>query len=644
MAIRKLDKSFVPSTKEISYLNKTFPQWKQSLIDFAKVYYPQTYTDFNESSPGTMFIEMGAYIGDVLSYYMDSQFKENLMQYAEEPRNILAISQAFGFKPKPSTAAFTDANFYQICPAADITQNYQPDARYFLRLAPNAVVTSNQYPGVSFRTTAELNFADPQDREITIYAVDGSNKPLTYLVKKAAKIVAGTIKTYTVSFGSPQKFSKITLPEQNILEILSLTDSNGNTWYEVDYLAQDVIFVARDNVTPVSGSNQSTYPTYLLNPQRTARRFITRYNENFELEVHFGSGIIDDTDALINLEPNKIASDEYQTNVGSTSLDPSDFLSSKSYGLSPSNVNITITYSVGGGLQSNVPSNSINKIRTVQILTDRNQFVAPQRALFDDVVSSLAVNNSNPASGGKDTDTIEEIRQSSLAFFNAQNRLVTSEDYAARVMAMPPKYGAAAKVFVVRDDQINNILRNTNQLAPIGGVFAQDNVGQNIINMYLLGYNQQKKLVNLNDQVKLNIKAYLENYKILTDDIRLLDGFVVNIGVNFRVSTFKNFNMNEVLARCIDSIKNFFDIDRWQINQPIIMNDLFLEIASIDGVQSVLDLEIVNKYAFKNGSDYENFIYDIPAATKDGIVYPSIDPAIFELRYPEIDIVGSATQ
>lgn len=643
MAIRKLDRSFAPNNKEIRYLNKTFTQWRQSLIDFAKVYYPNTYSDFNESSPGMMFIEMMAYVGDVLGYYIDTQFRENLIQYAEESDNIIGMAQALGYKPKPTTAAYTFADFYQLCPASDESTDYEVDERFLLKLDANTVVSAPDFGGVAFRTLTETNFADPNDREITVYAVNSNNQPITYLVRKKARIVSGTIQTYSVSFGEPKKFTFVTLPFDNVIEVLSVIDSNGYTWYEVDYLAQDLILTTKNNISPVV-TDISVPPLYTIKVLRTSRRFVSRYNDEFKLELHFGSGVLEDTDSSIDLSPSKIASDEYQNNLASTSLDPSDFLSSKSYGLSPSNVDMIVTFVTGGGLNSNVPSNSINKINTVKVINDRTAFNVSENSLFDEVVASLAVNNSDPAIGGKDRDSVEEIRQNAVAFFNSQNRLVNIEDYTVRTYAMPPKFGSIAKAFVAQDAQINGVLNANLQNSPTDGTFVVDTAGQNVVNLYVLGYDRNKKLVNLNDDIKQNLKTYLDQYRILTDEIRILNAFVVNIGINFNVVVFKSYNMNEVLARCIDALKNFFDIDKWQINQPIILSDVYSELASIDGVQSVTQVSIINKYRYNNGADYNDYLYDIDAATSNGVIYPSLDPCIFEIKYPDNDIVGSAIQ
>jgi hypothetical protein len=643
MAIGKINKSFTPMKRNISYLSKNFSEYRQNLIDYARVYFPNTNTDFNEASPGMMFIEMAAYIGDVLGYYIDTNFRENLLSYANEMGNIIPLAQSMGYKTKPGAAANCDLDVYQLCPAIATGLDYSPDPRYFLRLAPSAIFSATNFP-TNFRTIEEANFADPSDREISVYATDVNNKPLTYLIKKRVRTIAGTIKSYTATFGAPTKFAKVSLPDTDVMDIISVVDGAGNTWYEVDFLAQDLVFQDNVNANTVSDTSFSVPPTYTIKVVRTPRRFVTRYNENFNLELHFGSGVIDDNDATINLEPKKLSNSEYLTNLASTSLDPSDFLSSRSYGSAPGNTTLTITYAVGGGIETNVPSNSISKISTVRVLNDTTSFSAAELALHRDVVASIGSNNPEPATGGKGADSIEEIRAGALGFFNAQNRAVTANDYVARVYAMPPKYGAVSKVFVAKDEQLNSILRAAQDQTPPSGVYVEDQPGPGVINLYVLGYNQYKKLTPLNTESKKNLKNYLDQYRMLTDTVRILDAFVVNIGVNFKVVVYKNYNMNEVLARTIDRVNTFFNIDAWQLNQPIILNDLYMEIASTEGVQSVLSVEVFNRYSFKDGSDYEDYIYDIGSATNNGIIYPSLDPCIFEIRYPEQDIIGNAVQ
>lgn len=660
--IQKLTKDFAPTSKEVRFLNKTFPEFRQSLIDFAKVYYPDTYTDFNEASPGMMFIEMAAFVGDVLSYYIDNQFRESLVNFAEEDESIISIAQAFGFRPKPATAAFTIADIFQLVPAQESGSNFAPDSRFFLKIAANSVFQrSEDFGAVDFRNIEEVDFSvntPESEQKITVFSVDTNNSPLTYLIRKRVRLEAGTIKTITRTFTDPVRFSKLELSEENILGIISIEDSNGNMWSEVDFLAADVIIQNKDNIRPISGSSVSIPPAKIIKFQRTPRRFITRYNSDFKLEIIFGSGVLDDQDELISLDSSKIASAEFQTRLGSTSLDPADFLSSSTFGLAPSNTTLTITYVVGGGIESNVPANTINKVRQIDVVNDRDVFTSVEQPLFDNTIKSLAINNPDPATGGKGRDTIEEIRQSTLAFYNSQNRLVTPADYKVRVHAMPPRFGGIAKSFVIQDDQlaaventrIGNIVTGAPRLNPVDPELDQLVVNEGnprLVNVYVLGFDENKRLRTLNLQVKQNLKKYLSQFKMLTDQIQIIDAFVVNIAIEFKIVVFKNHNVNIVLATTIDAVKDFFDISRWDINQPIILNELRLTVGGVEGVQSVTDLEIVNRYAFRDGGDYESFRYDIKGNAldeKNGIVFPSLDPMIFEVRFPDSDIIGSAIQ
>lgn len=664
--VQKLTKSFVPTSKEIRYLNKSFPEFRQSLIDFAKVYFPNTYTDFNETSPGMMFIEMTSFVGDVLSYYIDSQFRENLVNFAEEDESIISIAQAFGFNPKPATAAFTTADLFQLVPATESGSNFEPDSRFYLKIAANSVFQrSEEFGSVDFRNVEEVDFStNPLEmpRKITVFSIDGNNNPLTYLVRKKVKLEAGTVKTITRTFTDPVRFSKIQLPDENILGIIEIVDANGNIWSEVDYLAADVVIEDKDNFNPVTATEQSLPPAKNIKFIRTPRRYITRYNSDFLLEIFFGSGVLHDEDELISLDSSKVASEEFQTRLGSTSIDPSDFLSSSTFGLSPANTTLTITYVVGGGIESNVPAGTVNKIRQIDVINDRDVFSDAEIPLFDDAVRSVVINNPEPATGGKGQDTVEEIRQSTLAFFNSQNRLVTSADFKVRVHAMPPRFGGIAKSFVIQDDQLAAVENSriadiiTTSAASGSGLTPVDpavdalvvNDGNpKLVNIYVLGFDENKRLRTLNSQVKQNLRKYLGQFKMLTDEIKILDAFVVNVGVKFKIVAFKNQNVNVVLASAIDAIKDFFDVDRWDINQPIILNDLLLTIAAVEGVQSVIELEVFNRYAFKDGGNYASFRYDISGNAldeKNGIIYPSLDPMIWEIRFPDSDIIGSVRQ
>ena len=657
---QQMVRKFNPNFKDVKYLSKNFAEFRQNLIEFAKAYYPNTYTDFNEASPGMMFIEMASYVGDVLSFYIDNQFKENLLLFAKERQNVIAISQALGYKPKLTAAATVEAIIYQMVPALGTSFNYEPDSRFFLKVGRNSKFASDTLPIQNFRSIEDVDFADPVDRTIEVLARDAFNAPTMYVASKKIKLVSAEVKTLTYTFGSAQKFSRFELPESNIIAIQSVVDSDGFTWYEVDYLGQDLILEERDIATRADDGflSAGVIPTGSLSTsklasfKRKARRFTTRINSDLKMELLFGSGTGEGDEEIFTLNSGQIANSKYNQIVSNNSLDPSDFISSDTFGLAPANTTLTVTYLVGGGVQSNVQSNSITRVEAANTLNNPADYAATEQNLLNQVISSIAINNEEPARGGGDIETVEEIRQNALAFFNAQNRVVTDKDYMVRSLAMPSQYGKLSKVFVVRDEQINSIARQdpatltvNNDVNPFNDrEFVIDPLAPNATNLYVLGYNQEKKLSPLNTLVKKNLAKYLEQFRVLTDDVKILDAFVVNIAVDFNIVAYRNYNMNDVVARCIDAIREFFDIDKWQINQPIILNDLRLAIGSVEGVQTVVDVTISNKYRFKDGRDYFEYRYPIDEAIVDDVIYPSLDPSIFELRHPETDIVGHARQ
>lgn len=357
----------------------------------------------------------------------------------------------------------------------------------------------------------------------------------------------------------------------------------------------------------------------------------------------FGSGTSNDAELNLTLDSRQIANTQYgstiQNVLGNTALNNLNFLDSNAYGISPANTTLTVTYWVGGGVNSNTPSNTIVNVSNLIVQNDTTGYTPQDLTTFNSIVTSLTVNNEFPASGGGDGESMDEIRQNALAFFNAQNRVVTVDDYITRTHSLPARYGRISKAYAIRDEQINKILSTNNERT-----YVDNPVRPNSINLYTLGYDSNGNLATLNTVVKENLARYIEQYRMLTDDINILDAFIINIGVSFNITVFKNYNVKDVVARSIGEVQNFFNIENWSINQPIILADLVYTIGSVDGVQNVRDIKITNKYQFKDGANYQNYRYDIDDATVNGVIYPSLDPSIFELKYPQTDIIGAATQ
>ena len=635
--------------KKVKYIGRDFSSIRQNLIEFAKSYYPTAYNDFNESSPGMMFIEMASYVGDMLSFYVDNQYRETLLHSAEEKKNIFKIAQSFGYKPNLSTPATAICDLSLEVPARAVGDDFEADLSYALKVNADSIFSSKS--GRSFRLMDDVNFAFSSSFDTRIDKVSKSNGdiPTHFRLTKKATLESGFKTSEDFVFGDAVKFDKIILAKDNVIEIVSCIDDDGNNWYEVPFLAQDTVFEDEENNainSPDVSANSQAAP-FLLKLIKTANRFTRYIRSDGKTELRFGAGTSTNADEEIIPNPDNVGS-SLGTGLSKldTSFDPSNFLKTKAFGQAPSNITLTVTYTYGGSQVDNVVSGEISNLDTLTTTLDETGL---DTAKVKETKESLEITNTEPATGGSSGESPEEVRQNAAAHFATQNRAVTKEDYVIRVYSLPQKYGAVAKVFLVQDEQLEV---NTQTIIKEGKIVKQPNTSvipnPLALNMYVLGYNATKKLVALNDVVKQNLRVYLSQYRIVTDAINIKDGYIVNIGVRFSIITQRGFNKNDVLLRCIEAVKKHFNTDDWQIGQPIILSDIAYKISLVDGVASVVPPEddnpnkqlivIENKYKTEDG--YSGHIYDVQGATKDGVVYSSLDPSIFELKFPNTDIEG----
>lgn len=613
--------------KQIKYVNRDFGGFRSELVNFTKNYFPDTYNDFNESSPGMMFMELASAVGDILSFYTDIQLRESLLLTVEENINLYNIAHSLGYRPKYITPSSVDLDVFQLVPSKNSGENTLPDFRYALQADPNAIVSTQE--GVQFRTLESIDFSyssslDPT--EITVYSLDSSGEVEYFLLKKKIKAVSGIIKTSTFSFADPKPYDKIVLPENNVLEIVDIYDEDGNRWYETPYLAQDLIPITVPNL-PYNDAHLAKYRStapYLMQFKQTERRFVTRLREDNLTEIQFGSGISAEYDEEIVPNPFNVGFGlDYFERVVDLSIDPKNFLYTKTYGKAPGNTTLTIRYTTGGGVEDNVGANTITELTSVNITTPVANL---DSTTYNAVVDSFAVNNPHPARGGLSRRNVEDVRRDALANFATQNRAVTKDDYIVRCYAMPAKYGAIAKVCVELDDQIIDDNLDNRERNYFG------------INLYVLGYDENKNFTPINDAVRFNLLNYLKQYRIMTDSVNIKDAYIINIGIDFEIVVDETYNSNEVLLRCIDMLKKYFDNEKMGIGKPIFKNTVLKEISLVEGVLSVTNLEIFNLYETSKG--YSGNVYNIEAATKRNIIYTSLDQSIFEIKYPNKDIRG----
>lgn len=625
--------------KQVNLIGKDFGDIRQNLIDFTKNYFPQTYNDFNESSPGMMFVEMASYVGDVLSYYTDVQLRESILEEAQEKTNVFTIAQSFGYKPKLYVPATTELTVYQLVPSMGSGDNVKPNWDYALTLKEGMVVGSTSNGDVEFSTINKVRFdysSSMDPTEVSVYEIDPeTNEPIYYLLKKYVKAVSGKENSKDFVFESPKPYDKIRLSEiEGLIDVISIIDDDNDEWTKVDYLAQDTVFEELPNTTDYSlaMSAYANETPSLLKLKRVPKRYTTRITDEGAIDIQFGSGVSQNSDEEILPNPDNVGSALYGNRADlDQGIDPSNFMYAKTYGVAPANTTLTVKYRTGMGVLDNVPSADLTNIIEKVIETPSTNLVT---SVYNRIANSVAVTNEKAASGAKYEEELDEVRNNALAYFRAQNRSVTKEDYLLRAYAMPPQFGSVAKAYAAPDWQIRTTLDDGP--SPIENQLA--------INFYTLGYDANSKFTQLNDATKQNLENYLSYYRILTDAVNIKNAYIVNIGVEFEIIVLPNFNSNEVLLRCINELKKFFHNSKMQINRPINLTDIYVMLDAVDGVQSVVrpnkdgegGLHITNKY---NGN-YSPNKYNIENATRDGIVYPPKDPSIFEVKYPDTDIRG----
>jgi len=607
---------------DIKYINKDFNEFKNSLVEFAKTYFPTTYTDFSPSSPGTMFLEMSAYVGDVLSFYLDNQIQENFIQYTRQQNNIYSLAYMLGYRPKATSVAIVDVDFYQQIPA----NGSDPDYNYALQILENTVVntTLNQNTPFLVQDSIDFSFSSSTDpTQVSIYQLNGTNVEY-FLLKKTRKAISAEIKTSTFSFTNVERYPTIEIVDNNIVKILDITDSDGNIWYEVPYLAQEMIY---DTIKNTNQNNPNLYEDsgdtpYLLQLRKEPRRFVTRFIDNTTLQVQFGAGTsTQNVDEEIIPNPNNVGLGiPYKRSLLNTAFSPTNFLYTDTYGIAPSNTTLTVRYLTGGGVTSNIASGILNTITNQGNIKFINAGLDPTLGTY--VINSVEVNNPSSANGGGPGDTTDQIRLNSLSTYANQLRSVTQDDYLVRALSLPSDYGTVAKAYI-ESEKISSLLPGETP---------------SILNLFVLSYDQNKYLTQASPALKQNLKTYLSQYRVINDSIKIKDAFVINIGVDFEIIILPQYNSNLVLANCITSLKDYFQIDKWQINEPILLKDLYILLDKIDGVQTVKNVSIINKVGDILG--YSQYSYDINGATINNVIYPSLDPMIFELKYPNNDIKG----
>ena len=599
-------------TRDIRYINRNFDDFRSALVEYAKSYFPDTYNDFNEASPGMMFMEMASYVGDVLAFYQDNQLQETFLQHAKNPENLYSLAYMMGYRPKVTNASEVVLKVSQRVQANALASGSEPNWNQAVKVSENSVISSTENDTkFLLANPVDFRFSSSYDpTEIKIYSLD-EGAPAEFELTKTVKAFSGEIQSTTFDVGSTERFPTFNLSEDGIIKILDITDSDGNEYTEVPYLGQETVF---DKVQNTDIDN-NVVPN-ILRLKKVPRRFVTRFTSQGVLQIQFGAGVLGSDESTFLPNPNLLNNSE-PNSIGNfdKAYDPSNFLYSRSYGLAPQNTRLTVRYVTGGGVASNVSSNTVTVKSGV---TPTSEDVTYQ--------DTLSFTNELPARGGKDGDTVEELRQNSMRSYGEQLRVVTLDDYTVRALSLPSQFGSIAKVFASKNF---NETRAESRLE----------VNPLALSMFVLAYDVDGKLVTATNRLKENLKTYLSQYMMVTDGVDIRDAFVINIGIEYEIITLPNYSARDVLLACTNKLKDYFNINRWSINDVINLAELYTLLDRIKGVQTVKNIKITNKA----GGDYSAFAYDTESATKDQIVYPSLDSSCFEVKFPDTDIKGRVT-
>jgi len=565
-------------------------------------------------------MEQAAYVGDVLSFYLDNQVQENFVQYARQTDNLYDLAYMFGYKPRTTGLATADVEVFQLVPAKVVDGVHVPDYNYTVTINNNTTLTSNDAVPTNFIIEDPIDFSvsSSSDPTIVSLAQTTSGNPTYYLLKKTRPASSGTIQTTTFSFGSPQEFATININATNIAQIIDIVDSDGNKWYEVDYLGQDFVYdrLKNTNVNDPNNAINSNDTPYILKLKKIQRRFVTRFLDSTTLQIQFGTGDPTLTDEEIIPNPDNVGLGLAQGQSKlTTAYSPTNFIFTNSYGISPSNTTLTVRYLTGGGVAANVAANSLTTISTTNTnFNQANLNAVTAQYVFD----SIAVNNPQAADGGRAGDSVEELRNNIAASYGTQLRAVTTDDYTVRALSMPSEFGIIAKAHVQKPNLADQ--------------------SSATVEAYVLSYDIDKNLQAASTSLKRNLKTYLNQYRMIGDSVEIKNAFVINIGISFEIISLPNVNNNLVITNCLNAVRDHFNIDNWAINQPILISRLRVLLDNIEGVQTVRSITITNKAGTSLG--YSQYAYDISGATQNDIVYPSIDPSIFEVKNPLVDITG----
>lgn len=588
----------------IKYTSRDAESIKKDLDNYRRRYYSNISKDSNEASFDDMVLDMVSYVGDILSFYIDYSVNESFLDTAVEFNNILKGAKQLGYKFKPSPAAVGSESFYAIIPARSL--GLGPDPNYIPILKKGSELASGG--GNGYLLNEDVNFANPGNPVVVARVDQSTGIPTAYAIKAYGQVISGRISQEIITIGAFQKFLKIALTGQNISEIISVVDSDGNEYFEVDYLTQDVVYRAYIN----PGIDRPTIPN-LLRPVVVPRRYVVEFDQN-RTYLQFGFGSDKDSKADVLIDPSRpllnIHGRNYVTDV---SLDPSNLLGTNKMGVVPANTSLTIIYRTNISANVNAAPNSITKLVSPQLDFPNLSVLSSEQIAT--VANSIECTNEYPVVGDVALPSTRELKQRAYGSFNAQNRAVTSLDYKSFAYSMPSKFGAVKRANIVQDPDS----------------FRRD------LNVYIVSENFDTTLTTASTTLKTNFKMWLNQGKMINDVVNILDAYIINFGIDFIVLADTERNKFDVQNDCIENLRRRF-LFKEDIGAPFSLTNIYNILSKTAGVADAIKVKLYTKVS----APYSSTAIDLDSLmSADGRFVNVPKNCILEMKYPTRDIRGS---
>ena len=585
----------------INYTNREFESIRSDLLQIAERFYPDSFQDFSEASFGALMVDAVAYVGDQLSFYLDYNVNESFLDTAYQYNNVVRHGRILGYKYTGRPSTFGTVALYVMVPASAIALG--PDRAYIPTLKKGSRFTSET--GLNYVLTENVDFANSKNPIVIGRTDQTTGAPTHFAIKAYGTVVSGFFGSETVNVGSYEKFKRVRLSTPNVSEIISVYDSDGNEYYEVDYLAQDMVYKEIGN----TNFKNDNVPS-ILKPYLVSRKFVVQHEAN-SVSLQFGSGKSGETNVIA--DPQTVAMDVFGKDyVVDTTFDHTKLSKNDSFGIVPSDTTLTVNYRVTNPGSSNLATGMLNGVANAKLDFGDIQLLTP--AKMSEVYNSIEISNEVPISGEVNTPDTNELKQRIFDTFPTQNRAVTQADYENVAYRMPAKFGSIKRCSVQRDP--SSAKRN--------------------LNMYVISEDPFGKLVESNSTIKRNLKTWLNQYRMINDTIDILDPYIINFGIEFVAKAESGANKYDILQRAVSTLQERYNTC-YYIGEPLYISDIYSELKKVDGILDVLKVKLVNK----TGANYSSVTLDINAnLSPDGSYLVVPKNAIVEVKYPQQDIVG----